>query len=808
MGRRNIGGGRDVGPARAGRRGWGAAAVLLALLGLAAPLGGQVPGALPGPQPGAVEGRIRDDVGAAVYAATALLEGADGLERMAESDRLGFFRLVEVAPGSYRLRITRLGHAPFEREVAVTAGARVVVEVVLPRAALEVAGVGVEATRSRERVRFEEVAGATVRELGLDDLRRIPGVAEADVLRAVEVLPGVVSTSDFSSAFHVRGGSSDQNLILLDGLPVLSPFHLGGLFSVFNADMLARAQLASGGFPARFGGRVSSVLDIESAPGEGRFRVDGGVSMLATRVAVADDLPGGALGLTSTRWRLSARRSYFDQLLKPAFEFPYHLTDLQGVIEGWTTRGDRLRITAYRGADVLDFTGIDPDDFPLRIDWDWGNDVVGASWSRARGGGGALDVAAGFTQYGTGLRFPDFSDTSLRSRIRQGLLRAELRALPRPGWRVGVGASADLFRYDNLFASGGTEFARGAGSGWLLGGFAQAEWLDQREWAVEAGVRVDGWMPDPGETVIEASPRLAVKRFVAGGDVALKGAVGRYTQFLHSVRDEELPIGLDVWVLAGERAPHVVSDQLQAGVEAFLGEAWQLSLEGYWRRFDGVVTVNGAEDPNDPLDDMLRGRGTSYGWDLLARRTGDGVSGWVALSWLKARRTFPDVLDPIEPRREVTYPPVFDRRLDVDLVLQVPVPGGWQGGLRWNFGTGVPFTRALASYTYYSPRLAVEDGRLFWQGAHEDTDTFGGYAVHLAQRNSSRYPAYHRLDVSVRKTMTRDWGTFTPYLDVLNVYNRKNVLFYFYEYEKTPPVRSGISMFPLLPTLGVEVSFR
>ena len=434
--------------------------------------------------------------------------------------------------------------------------------------------------------------------------------------------------------------------------------------------------------------------------------------------------------------------------------------------------------------------------------------VASGARLRARAGGGSLELAAGFTQYGTRLRFPDFADTDFRSCIRQGLLRADLRALPGPRWRLGVGAAADRYHYDNLFASGGTVFAHGRGTGWLLGGYAQAEWIDQREWAIEAGMRVDGWLPEPGEPVLETSPRLAVKRFLAGGDLAIKGAVGRYTQFLHSIRDEELPVGLDVWVLSGERAPHVVLDQVQGGIEAFIGEAWQLSLEAYWRRFDGVVALNSAEDPNDPIDDLLNGRGSSCGWDLLARRTGQGVSGWAAISWLRARRTFPDVLVPVEPRPVVTYPPVFDRRLDVDVVVQFPLPDGWLGGLRWNLGTGVPFTRALASYAYYAPRLAVEGGRLFWQGAHDDTDTFGGYAVHLEDRNASRYPADHRLDLSLRKTLTKSWGTLTPYLDLLNVYNRKNVLFYFYEHEKDPPVRLGYSMFPLLPTIGVEASLR
>jgi hypothetical protein len=618
----------------------------------------------------------------------------------------------------------------------------------------------------------------------------------------------VVSTSDFSSAFHVRGGSADQNLILLDGVPIISPFHLGGFFSVFNADMMARAELSSGGFPARFGGRVSSLIEIESDPGDGAFRVDGGVSVLAARVAVGHGFTGGPLGLANARWRVSGRRSYFDQIMKPAFHFPYHLTDLQGVFEGWTEGGDRIRVSAYGGADVLDLTRLDPEDFPLRIDWDWGNDVVGASWSHPLRRGGSLEVTGGFTQYGTELAFPEFGDTRFRSRIGDALLKVDLSTLSDERRRLGFGVSADRFRYDNLFRSGGTVFGEGLGTGWLLGGYAQSEWTVPNAWVIETGLRLDGWVPDPGDPVVQLAPRVAVKWFFGGGGLAVKGALGRYTQFVHSIRDEELPIGLDIWVLSGARAPSVVSDQIQGGVETFLGDEWQLSAEAYWRRFDGVLAFNAAEDPNDDLDDMLRGRGTSWGWDLMARRDGPGISGWLAVSWLKARRTFPDILDPLEPRPEISFAPIFDRRADVDVVLRFPVGRGWLGGLRWNFGTGTPFTRALASYAYYAPRIAGQNGRLFWQGADDNTDTFGGYAVWLDERNDARYPAYHRLDLSVRKRFEKGWGHVTPYLDVLNLYNRRNVLFYFYEFEKNPPTRSGISMFPLLPTIGVEAGFR
>ncbi len=753
---------------------------------------------------------MRDDEGSAVFGATVVLTESGTVVRGVDTDRLGWFRLDAIPPGAYTLRAMGVGYADAVRPVGVGPGEAVEVELTLPRRAVELEGITVGAERSRERVRFEEVGGATVRELRISDLKRVPGVAEADPLRAVEVLPGVVSTSDFSASFHVRGGAQDENLILLDGVPVFSPFHLGGFFSVFNADMLDRAELQSGGFAAEHGGRVSSVLEIETDPGDGRFAVDGGVSLLASRVAVSGGAPPSlakALGHTNVHWRASARRSYFDWLLKPAFDFPYHLQDFQGVAEGWTKSGDRLRLTAYSGDDILDLTRFDAQDFPLRIKWSWGNDLAGARWTHPRRDG-SVDARVSWTRYGTGLTFPDFGDTDFASRISQAQARLDIDTRLSATLRAKVGLSAERMRYHNRVVSGGTEFASGDGTGSLLGAYAQGSWFQARRWLVEAGVRLDGWLPDPGKASLDVAPRLAVKRFFAGGDWAVKLAAGRYTQYVQSLRDEELPLGLDIWVLAGARAPHVVSDQLQLGVEGYPSEEWFTSLEGYVRSFDGVVTVNTGDDPNDDLDDILAGRGLSYGADLLVRKEGGAVNGWLAVSLLKAERTFPDLLSPERPVPEVTYPPVFDRRLDVDLVLRYPLPWGWEGGLRWNVGTGTPYTRALGAYAAYSPNFGQWGGWLDWAGATDTSDNFGGYAVYLEDHNASRYPTYHRLDFSARKTLTKSWGTLVPYVDVLNTYNRKNVLFYFYQYSEQPPVRAGISMFPLLPTFGLEVHFR
>jgi len=193
----------------------------------------------------------------------------------------------------------------------------------------------------------------------------------------------------------------------------------------------------------------------------------------------------------------------------------------------------------------------------------------------------------------------------------------------------------------------------------------------------------------------------------------------------------------------------------------------------------------------------------------LIRRSQGATTGWLSLSWLKATRSFPDFQSGLDPAPTITYPPVFDRRLDVDLILQRELQPGLEFGLRWNFGTGLPFTRPLGSYVYLSPGSIPGVG-LEWEGSDptvEGQDGEGVYGVVLEDRNQVRYPARHRLDVSLRWTVDRSWGRMTPYLSVLNVYNRKNVLFYFFEYSQSPPVRTGISMFPFLPTLGMEVSF-
>lgn len=773
---------------------WMVRLVLLSALGAGAPLSAQT---------GAVAGRVHTAEGRAVSAALVLASrGPDTLQsRTAETDGLGRFRLTDLAPGVWTLRVRRLGYADAAESVTVEAGATAALDVVLRESAIALPGVAVEV--ERRRTNFEEQAGATKIEITREEMKRVPGIAEADVLRAIELLPGVVSTSDYSSAFNVRGGSADQNLILVDGFPIFNPFHLGGFFSVFNADIVARAELLAGGFPAEYGGRVASVLNVESDATGAGTTFDAGVSLLAARLAVGADVPQGlahAAGLGTARFRLSARRSYFDQLLRPFFDFPYHLTDLQGFFEGWTRSGARVTLTAYHGRDVLDLAATDS--FPLQIDWGWGNDVVGLRAMQPVGQGITLDGRLGFTRFSTGLRFPDFDDTDFRSRIDQLTAAASVEVRGAPG-TMKVGVEANRYDYSNRATTGGTDFRRSSDGGWLTSAYAQTV-LEPGSWLIELGGRIDAWSAGAAGrsgALTTASPRLALKRFL-GRDAALKVAAGRYRQFLHSLRDEELPLGLDIWVTTGARAPEVSSDQVQGGAEIFFGDGWFASLEAYYRDLEGVATNNFADDPNDAFDDLIGGTGSSWGADLFLRRDRGRWQPALAVSWLRALRSFADPTLGVDPAPVVEYPPIYDRRLDVEFTLNTTLPRGIEAGFRWNFGSGLPYTRPIGGYTIFRHE-AVNDGRRAFNPPSDSVQL----GVVLGPRNAERYPAYHRLDVSFRRTYRKRWGELTPYLDVLNVYNRKNPLFYFYQFDTTPPTRSGISMFPLLPTIGVEARF-
>ena len=764
---------------------------------------------------GTIRGRVRSEVAIPLEDATALLRpaGDSATQRAALTDRLGYFTFHNLAAGDYVLTVGRIGYGAHNQQVTVTPGGVVEVGVALAEQAVPVEGIQVDGLSNRNRIRFQESASGLPMEMDRSRVRSMPGAVEADPVRTVDALPGVTRVSEIGASFNVRGGSADQNLILLDGVPIFNPFHMLGIFSVFNADMVKRTELRSGGFAPEYGGRASSVLLVESDLGDGKFGVDTGLSLLTSRLSVSGGLPEevrDGFGLASARWRISGRRSYADILANPVLranleaDFPYYLRDRQFGFEAWTRGGSRLGITYYSGTDAFNLTAFERLDRSDRADeelhsdqdvtWGWGNRALGFSWTRPGSNGGSLDIHGSYSRFEGDFNLSEFASPVLETAIRRFSLGADLERRPTATFRWKSGLALEYLRTSD-YSTGELEslVRSGRSSGLGTSAYSQFNWSPNRQWLMEGGLRLDHWR-DLGAST---SPRIAVKRFLGDGRWAVRLAAGRYVQFLQSVRDESLPIALDSWVLAGDGASPVVSRQFGGGVEGFFGadDQWFASAVGYHRAYEGLAARNWADDPAVRSDDFLSGNGKSYGAEVLLRRQKAATTGWLSVSLLKATRKFPETAGGLDPSPVIEYPPAFDRRMEVDLVLQRRLPWGLDGGLRWSFGTGLPHTR----YVSYSvnPRRIID---LRPGGGREQV-------VWLGPKNGDRLPVHHRLDMSLRKVIRKRWGLVTPYLNVLNVYNRKNVVFYDYSSYSGQPGRRGLSLVPILPTFGVEVSF-
>ena len=763
---------------------------------------------------GTIRGRVRTEVAFPLEDATAILRPASDStnQRVALTDGLGFFAFHDLAAGDYVLTVGRIGYGAHNQQVTVTPGGVVEVGVALAEQAVPVEGIQVDGLSNRNRMRFGESAAGLPMEMDRARVRSMPGAVEADPVRTVDALPGVTRVSEIGASFNVRGGSADQNLVLLDGVPIFNPFHMLGIFSVFNADMVKRTELRSGGFAPEYGGRASSVLLVESDLGDGKFGVDAGLSLLTSRLSVSGGLPEevrDGFGLASARWRISGRRSYADILANPVLranleaDFPYYLRDRQFGFEAWTRGGSRLGITYYSGTDAFNLTAFERLEHSDRADeelhsdqdvtWGWGNRALGFSWTRPSSNGGSLDIHGSYSRFEGDFNLSEFASPVLETAIRRFSLGADLERRPTATLRWKSGLALEYLRTSD-YSTGGLEslVRSGRSSGLGTSAYSQVNWSPNRQWLMEGGLRLDHWR-DLGTST---SPRIAVKRFLGDGRWAVRVAAGRYVQFLQSVRDESLPIALDSWVLAGDGASPVVSRQFQGGVEGFFGadDEWFASAVGYHRAYEGLAARNWADDPGVRSDDYLSGNGRSYGTEFLLRRQKGATTGWLSVSLLKATRKFPETAGGLDPSPVIEYPPAFDRRMEVDLVVQRRLPWGVDGGLRWSLGTGLPHTR-YASFSVSSRRiLDLQPGsrkRVVW----------------LGPRNGDRFPAHHRLDLSLRKVIRKRWGVVTPYLNVLNVYNRKNVVLYEYSEYLGQPGRRGLSLVPILPTFGVEVSF-
>lgn len=634
----------------------------------------------------------------------------------------------------------------------------------------------VEIVATYEQQRFESAALSENR-IDVQQLKKLPAFfGEVDVLRSLSFLPGVATAGDGSGAFFVRGGSFDQNLILLDEAVVYNPGHLGGIFAAFNSDALQEAKIYKGYMPPEYGGRLSSVLDVRLREGASpRWIAAGGIGLISSRLNVEGPLWKDRAGLL-----LTARRSYADLFVLLARDEELRNTtlyfyDYTAKLNFTPSDKHRLYLSGYFGRDVF------RNSF---LDFNWGNATTTLRWNFIPSPRLFINTLTFYSKYDyaflveSGRNQARFSsgieDIGWRS-------DADYYLSDRIKLRFGASLTRHTFLPGQLKPTSDTSNLRPFSVPSLRGveaaAYIQTGYKFGVRWLVEGGLRwaafgllgpatlytfspertiLDTLLYSSGRIIDVSSgvePRLSV-RYALSDRWALKGATGRVQQFLHVATLSPVGLPTDIW---WPTTPNVrrqdgyqVAIALQ-GMPRWKSHNWDLSWELFYRWMENVVDFRSGADIflNPQLErDLVQGRGWAYGGEWMIQKLTGALTGWISYTYSRSFRYIPEIAS--KP-----FPNYIDRPHQATLVLQYALTPRWDLGITGIYATGRPITLPVAKYIY-------------------DGQVIGVYN----ERNNRRMPDYHRVDVSLTwnapQREGRRWRSSWNF-SIYNIYGRRNM---------------------------------
>ena len=767
---------------------------------------------VPAPDPpGGIQGTVREEgSGAPVPSAVVALPE---LGRSATAGQDGAFVLRGVPAGTWTVRAAGLGHQPAEVVAVVPAGGvlRLDLSLVARPVALERVRVRGDAPAT---VPLADPAGPGAARLDAEAMRAQPAFFERDVMRAVHALPSVAAASDFSAAPYIRGGSPDQTLVTLDGIPLYNPYHVGGLFSAVDPDAVESVDVLAGAFPASVGDRAAGTMDIRTRDGgTDRVRSTGALGLISARMGMDGPLPGGR-----GSWLFSTRRTYVHAATRAARgagllqgTIPYSFGDAHLKLAYPLAAGGRLTATAYLNREGYRYIPRDTAWSNSVVDFGWGSTAAGVQWWQPLGARATLEVRGAWTGFAGAFHLAEHPWTEF-TRSYDPRLRRQLDADTRIGdaqlsvagtWRagahrLGAGVEGHRYRFYQDVVPQDEEMREWMAAFAMEQRPATVSFWAEDAWDAGAGVRVRG-----GVRVLAAGgrgtavmPRLGAA-WAATPRWTLSAAAGRSAQLMHSLVDaERIPASILAYDALAAGASLTVSD------DVVLGAAWadggtQLRVDAYARRTTLPLPHPHEKPFRNTLvhpDSFVAGSGTARGLEVLAthRRGSTGVQLAYSLAFAERR------LDSLR------WTPRFERRHSLDLGAWTGWGRGGQVSLRLSAASGQPYTPVVGTTRrwHYDPQTGT------MRGPDAAEPVLGGY-------NSARLPIYLRLDAGARRELHRRWGgrdvTLVPYLQVVNALNRPNVLYAIPERNVDTGgmgtrIRYG-PQFPVLPTLGIEWRF-
>jgi hypothetical protein len=706
-----------------------------------------------------------------------------GLKLGGVTNTSGFFSVGKIPPGKHTVIVSMIGYEKQEVAVDLAAGESRKITVTLKPAAANANNVIVRGERNDEN---RQIAISRVN-IPVEQLNQIRIGGEADVFRSLQYLPGVLTSSQISSGLFIRGGSPDQNLVLLDGSTVYNPSHLFGFFSTFNPDAMKDVELIKGGYPAEYGGRLSAVLNITQKDGN-RNEVEGVASLgvISSRLSLQGPVGNGS-------WFIGGRRTYLDLITKLIPEDPenplpdFAFYDLNAKVTQDLGSNDRLSLSGFASNDDLELNGAG-----LSFDIGIGNRTGAARWTHIFDEGLFSIVNLSASRYSNGFKGDNGGyEFEVGNTISDYTAKAHLEWYASDDLSVKGGLEGTKYRFEYLQNfTGKTDKDESTGSqegkteltvyDWTFAGFLQGNYQLTDLLSMQAGVHLD--YLDLSNT-LTVDPRLAL-RYQAQEDIVLKASVGIFHQYLRLASIPDFSF-FDTWLPTDSTVVPSDATHYILGLETEPFDGYDFNVDLYYKTLHNISELNElATRANTVAEIFFSGDGNAYGAELFLQKKKGDLTGWLgyALGFVNAR------FDSVNGGRE--FRPKYDRRHDMKIVGQYRLSDRWEVGASFTFQTGQSYTAATSRFRSRFPGESI-----------------GTDLTVPADRYGLRLPPSHQLNINVNYNTTVFDLPARLLIDIFNVYSRRDIWFRYYDTSGDVTTVTDVKLLPIIPTVSFEMKF-
>ncbi|MDO5105234.1 TonB-dependent receptor [Capnocytophaga sp.] len=729
------------------------------------------------------------------------------------TNNYGFYSLLLVE-GEHQLQCSYVGYQQFAQLINIKSDIRLDIEL---GGIQELDAVEVSSSSNKISTRSSQMS---VVELPIAQIQKLPSLlGEKDVLKTLQLTPGVQSGSEGNSGLYVRGGGPDQNLLILDDAPVYNASHLFGFFSIFNGDALKNISLTKGGFPARYGGRLSSVLEMNMKDGnKEKFSGEVGIGLVASRLLLEAPIVKG-----KSSFIISGRRTYIDLLAQPLLpknnRLGYFFYDLNAKVNYDFGQKNKLFLSGYFGRDKFHFTDKEKNGNKFAGGLHWGNATATLRWNHLFNYKTFANTSLIFSDYTFSIAQQDSYNTfdydlKYDSGIKDLGIKHDLQTAVSQHYllRAGLSSTFHQFSPSAVVVKNSSvnqldrkiEIIKTVESGIYL----ENELTLWEKLRLNAGLRYSFYIHQ-NKNYQALEPRFSAS-YALPDDWLLKASYASMNQYVHLLSSTGVSLPMDLWIPSTNKIKPQHAQQIAAGIaKDFLDKNISFSLEGYYKKMNNIIGY--APGANfllvDKLDtaseytwqeSVIRGQGWSYGAELLLQRKTGRLSGWLGytLSWTQHQFDADNNGQKFYPR--------YDRRHDLSLVAIYNLSDKITISGTWVYGSGNAISLPNADYQV---------------GDAHPNNILRNYTVHsYGKKNDFRMRDYHRLDLAVQfhKTTKRNWKRIWE-IGLYNVYSRRNPFFYQIKEKGTGEFQNGkeiktnvleqYSIFPIIPSVTYNLKF-